>query len=237
MKNQIKLLVELQNLDTRLIERSRMIHDVPKRLASFDEPIRKAQEALDRENERVAALRQKKSELETEITENKEHLKKLQTRSDSIKDTKAFQAHSKELETAQNTAKKLETSKAVLMEKLDAQMAGQKAAETTLESLKKQAADLKEALEQEAVEAKEDIAEIKSHRPELANKVSADLYKLYKKNLTGKGGLAVASTVDQMCMGCNMTIMPQLYVRIKSNSELITCPQCGRILYFEEPAD
>ncbi|MCK4910604.1 MAG: hypothetical protein KAR83_03130, partial [Thermodesulfovibrionales bacterium] len=31
----------------------------------------------------------------------------------------------------------------------------------------------------------------------------------------------------------NMNIMPQLYVEIKKNTNVVHCPQCRRILYHE----
>ena len=31
-----------------------------------------------------------------------------------------------------------------------------------------------------------------------------------------------------------MSIPPQVYVNVKKNESIITCPNCGRILYFKE---
>jgi predicted nucleic acid-binding Zn-ribbon protein len=53
--------------------------------------------------------------------------------------------------------------------------------------------------------------------------------------LKNKAGLAVVPVRNEVCGGCNMNIMPQLFVEIKKNEELHRCPQCGRFLFAENP--
>jgi predicted nucleic acid-binding Zn-ribbon protein len=51
--------------------------------------------------------------------------------------------------------------------------------------------------------------------------------------IESSGGIAVTEVKEEVCQGCNMNIPPQLYVEIKSNEEIIQCPQCRRILYYK----
>jgi predicted nucleic acid-binding Zn-ribbon protein len=51
--------------------------------------------------------------------------------------------------------------------------------------------------------------------------------------IESSGGIAVTEVKGEVCQGCNMNIPPQLYVEIKSNEEIIQCPQCHRILYYK----
>jgi uncharacterized protein len=39
---------------------------------------------------------------------------------------------------------------------------------------------------------------------------------------------------NESCSGCFMSIPPQLFVNVKKNTEIITCPHCSRILYYKE---
>jgi len=44
----------------------------------------------------------------------------------------------------------------------------------------------------------------------------------------------VVEARGESCSGCFMSIPPQIFVNVKKNTEIITCPNCHRILYFKE---
>jgi hypothetical protein len=56
----------------------------------------------------------------------------------------------------------------------------------------------------------------------------------YQRLLGTKAGIAIAEARGESCSGCYMSIPPQVYVNVKKNESIITCPNCGRILYFKE---
>jgi len=49
------------------------------------------------------------------------------------------------------------------------------------------------------------------------------------------GGLAVVQVENEICLGCNTNIPPQLYNDIKETSKTYTCYYCKRFLYYQEP--
>ncbi len=49
-----------------------------------------------------------------------------------------------------------------------------------------------------------------------------------------KAGIAIAEARAESCSGCYMSIPPQVYVNVKKNESIITCPNCNRILYYKE---
>ena len=57
---------------------------------------------------------------------------------------------------------------------------------------------------------------------------------MYLKLLRNGKGVAIARAEDNICLGCDMNIPPQLSLEIRKGTELVQCPQCYRILYNEE---
>ena len=45
--------------------------------------------------------------------------------------------------------------------------------------------------------------------------------------------VAVAEAKDDTCQLCHVKLRPQMFVDVKLNDQLIQCPSCSRILYFE----
>jgi len=233
---QLGLLVELQELDTRIIAHSRTIKDIPSRLSSMEKPLKAAEDALAGARKDYEALEKKKRDREASVEENNDHLKKLNERTRDIKDNKAYQAHLKEIENVEAGTVKLEDEVLEAMEKIEAEDAKINVAEDSLKVEQLKAEALKKELDKEVEEAKAGLDEMKSKRSGFVSGLEQETYELYMDLLGSRGGVAVTSVDDEICGGCNMNIMPQLYVEITKNKKVIPCPQCRRILYHKPEA-
>ena len=58
----------------------------------------------------------------------------------------------------------------------------------------------------------------------------ADL-QLYERMRRSKGGLAVVEVRNSICLGCHSSIPASVMRQARSQTDLVTCPTCGRIIY------
>ena len=96
----------------------------------------------------------------------------------------------------------------------------------------KNAEQLKKELDAEVEEAKEDLEVIKGNRDKYLEPIDEVNMVLYMKLLTNLGGQAVVEADNEVCGGCFMNIMPQLFSEVRKGDDIIQCPQCKRILYY-----
>ncbi len=61
------------------------------------------------------------------------------------------------------------------------------------------------------------------------------LYK-FEKIVKNKEGIGIVSIKNNVCMGCNMLLPPQFVNDVRREDELIFCPNCSRILYYQDDA-
>jgi hypothetical protein len=85
---------------------------------------------------------------------------------------------------------------------------------------------------QAALEA--EIGRYRGERESVAQGLADDLLELYGRVARLRGS-AVAAARDEMCQVCHMKLRPQMYMDLKRNEEIVQCPACNRILYFEPP--
>ncbi len=64
-----------------------------------------------------------------------------------------------------------------------------------------------------------------------------DLLRRYEMIKGRRNGIAVVSARNSICSGCNMNLPPQLYNELQRSEELICCPNCNRIIYWDEDAN
>ena len=84
---------------------------------------------------------------------------------------------------------------------------------------------------------KQELARLTSNREELALAVGEPARGRYERLLRNKGESVVVGVQHAVCGGCHMRLPPQLIVSCQAVKELITCPNCGRILYYSRDMD
>jgi predicted nucleic acid-binding Zn-ribbon protein len=117
------------------------------------------------------------------------------------------------------------------MEEIEEARKALKDAEQKIEQEKKRLEEVKKELDKKKKEAEQELEELKKKRMVLAEKIPQDVYNNYMETLEKTNGLAVVEAKDEVCLGCYMSIPPQLYVELKTEDRLQQCPQCGRFLY------
>ncbi|MEI7535423.1 MAG: C4-type zinc ribbon domain-containing protein, partial [Verrucomicrobiae bacterium] len=54
----------------------------------------------------------------------------------------------------------------------------------------------------------------------------------YERLFKSKGENVVVSVEHSACGGCHMKLPTQIVTNCRAQGEIVTCPNCGRILYF-----
>jgi predicted nucleic acid-binding Zn-ribbon protein len=163
-----------------------------------------------------------------------EKINKLKVRTAEIKTNKEYQAHLKEIETAEKERYAVEDEILSVMEEMEVLSKEIKSDELKLITENKKIEEIKKRLEREMLEAEKELLPLKESRAKIADVIDGDMYKQYIDLFDAYGGLAVTEVKEEICLGCNMNIPPQLFVEIKRGEEIFQCPQCRRILYHKD---
>ncbi len=232
MIEDLKLLMELQGIDTIIIEKSDIIETIPGKVASVEQPLKDALGAYDRAKQRLDGLVKKKKDREQHLEDVNEKLKKLKARISDIKTNKEYQAHLKEIESAEKDQRTVEDEVLAVMEALDTTQREAKALEVTVKAEEEKINAFRRKLQEDVAVIEGEIDDLRLRREGYVKALDNEAYRMYRKLFEAKRGLAVVETRGRYVRGCNMNIPPQLFVEIKKNEKIIQCPQCSRILYW-----
>ena len=72
-----------------------------------------------------------------------------------------------------------------------------------------------------------------ARREILTKQIESKLYKLYNTLKEKRQGVGVVSVKKETCQGCFVNIPPQMFIEVQKNHEIVRCPNCNRILYWE----
>jgi predicted nucleic acid-binding Zn-ribbon protein len=200
--------------------------------------LKEIQNELDAIASEIEELKGARREFEEKIRLNIEKIESDEKRLGEITKEKQYSALTKEIANAQKKRKLHEMELAAVKEKL----------ENKKNELEKKNASFNEKTEEverglEELEVKEKqweaaMKEKKARRETVAGSISPDLLTRYETIRQRRGGLGVVQVKNETCLGCYMNIPPQVYIQlVKGTEEIITCPNCHRILYFDNSGE
>ena len=185
-------------------------------------------ESLKQKGRQVEVERKK---LELDVGTRTESIARLKTQQYQTRKNDEFQAIGHEIERYENEIRKLEDQELELMieaDKLKSEIeAADKSARATKESISRQLTDLES--KSKALEAQQQ--ELETEREALAAQIDDDLLDQFERLFNSKGDAAVVAVEHGVCTGCHMKVTTATASRVKAAKEIVSCENCGRILY------
>lgn len=237
--NQLNLLWQLQNCDKKLLELNESL-DKFKKGEEIDELHLKLKQIeydstnintqievnnakIDRNNRKLENLRIKLEEIDEKLY------------SGDVSDLGQLEFMNNENKKIEEENSKLESDTLELMENIEelkkASIEVSKAEEETNKQLKIAESEQKEHIEK----AENDIENLKEDRKQILEKLDEDIISKYTDLKKSKGkDKAIVEVSKQRCTGCHMSIPLSILSKLKKNSVLTYCDNCGRILYYEK---
>jgi len=234
MDEQLNLLIELQEIDVEIKSLAAQKGRLPEMLAALERRRAENQQNLDTVKESLLTAQKSRRDRDQDLESGIQKVEKLKARTSEIKNNKEYQALLKEIEAVEQEIKAIEDEILILMEKIEAAAVAITAAEkNTVEEEARIVADQKE-YKATIAKVAEELKTVEQKRQEMISRIEPPVSAHYQRLLASTSGNAVVEVRGESCSGCYMSIPPQVFVNVKKNESINTCPQCGRILYYKE---
>ena len=233
MKAELQKLIALQNLDTTIRKLEKDLEAIPQRRAEIEGDFdQRASEIRALENRRDEA-KHNRARLENEVVEQKGRAERAERNLMSSKKQDEYTAAIREADAARKQISTLETQILELLETLEQ-------AETALNERGDEIASLnsdREArlklFDEETSSQSEQLKVARAEREQVFNALPKALSSLYGRiSARIRDGVAVAEARNRSCTACFMSLRPQVMAEIRRGEEVLTCDNCGRILYY-----
>jgi len=236
LHEQLKFLIELQDIDSSILSKAERIDEVPRKLNQYKAPLKEANEAFQKSKLKYDALNKKKKDKDLKLDEIQDKINKLRNRSADIKTNKEYEAHKKEIEGFEAAIYQVEDEILTIMEELDAFESVLKEAEMKVKKAEDDLAEQEKLLGEEQSKLQAELDQHKGKRDEFASRIDSEYYNQYIVLLKRLGDKAVVETKNEICLGCHTNIPPQLFNDIRKSEKIYNCFYCKRFLYYITPA-
>lgn len=234
MLPELKRLVDVQEIDKIIREVTQSLARLPEELRVESATLEEMRAEYEAQSQELENLQNQRLETEKEVAEMAEGIKSSRQRLMEIKSNIEYKAMLKEIAFKEDQRDQKETRVLELMELMETQK--QSLAEQTqnLQDQEELVARRREEVETQVAKLERELAALEKQRKELRKVVPAPLLKRYEFIRQRRNGTAITPVHDGVCFGCHMNILPQQFIDLQKGNEIIQCPHCQRILYWQE---
>jgi predicted nucleic acid-binding Zn-ribbon protein len=228
---ELEQLLVLQDREQKIRQIQTEIETVPLRRKSLEAQLAASMAGVDTLRQKGRQTEMDRKKLELDVGTRAESISRLKTQQYQTRKNDEFQALGHEIERYENEIRKIEDEELELMvqaDKIKLDLAHEeKKAAAVKESIARQTADLEE--KSKALESR--LEELTRERVELAGKIDEDLLARFERLFKSKGDAAVVAIEHGVCTGCHMKVTTATAAEVKAGKEIVSCENCGRILF------
>jgi len=232
MQEIIEKLLILQDRDRKIVRVTQELAYISPERDGLHAKAKATQNSLEAAKLRVKQIEAERKQRDLEIESKKAQIEKYLNQQLQTRKNEEYKALTHEIDMAKEAIFKIEDAEIVLMEK--AEVAQKDVAQATVEAAaaKKRVEDEIGLLNQREANLKKELAELTTTRAQLAGAIDESTRTRYERLFKSKGENVVVGIDHSSCGGCHMKLQAQVLVSCRAQGDIVTCPSCGRILYF-----
>jgi uncharacterized protein len=228
----IEKLLILQDRDRKIRRvQSELAHIEPER-ESLKARLAGTQTVLETARSRAKQIESDRKRLELDIESKKTQIEKYANQQLQTRKNEEYRALAHEIETCKGDINRIEDQVIGLMEQAEAAHKDTVAATREADAAKKLVEEQISKLGEREANLKKELGEMEGNRGELAAAVDDVARGRYERLFKSKGDNAIVGVNHGVCGGCHMKLPAQVLIMSQAHQEIVTCTNCGRILYY-----
>lgn len=233
----IENLLILQDRDRKIMRVEGELANIAPERTAIEAKTKDIQGTLESAKAKVKQLESERKRLELEVESKKQQIEKYSLQQFQTKKNEEYRALAHEIELCKEAISKLEDQQLEFMEQIDSAQKQAQAATTQATQSLKSFDEQKAGLNQKETRLKKELEELKADYGRLQEAVDEGVRDKYLRLRRQRGATTVVGIEHSVCGGCHMKLPTQIVLQCQAPQELVTCPNCGRILYFTRQMD
>lgn len=224
----------LQDILSEKISLEQKIQEIPKLLVTQEELLVRMKKAFIEKNLDYEKAKTAEIEYRNLLIDAETKREKAEKTMDSISTQREYEALDKEIQDAagkeQEFRNKLQREERIVLE-LDEQIKQSKA---LIEQQEEDLEEKRKGINAEEAAKKAQLEELSRQENELTMDLDPDVHFKFERIIRNKMGRGIVAIKGGVCMGCHMILPAQFANNVRQGQEIVFCPYCSRILFYEE---
>jgi predicted nucleic acid-binding Zn-ribbon protein len=227
-------LKSLQNILSEKIELEQEIQEIPKMLNTQGELLARMKKTFIEKNQDHEKAKTAEAEFRNALADAEAKREKAEKNMESISTQREYEALDKEIEDAagkeQEFRNKLQREVRIISD-LDEEI---KQNQALIEQQEKELDEKRRDIEAEIASKEAQMKTLSDKENDLASDLDSDVLFKFERIIRNKMGKGIVAIKSGVCMGCHMILPAQFANMVRQGEEIVFCPYCSRILFYEE---
>lgn len=230
---QIEQLISLQKVDDEIHVIKQELANAPKELEELKEKFAQITEERERQNDKMAHLHEQEKRVGFEIEDDTTRLKKSKSKLMQVENSKEYHAMVREMDSLERMNKGREEERSALAEELARQTAIQQDISERYAALEEDLKICETGLQERVGKAQGELDKLTGRRNETSTEVPEPVFNRYEFIRVRLDHPVIVPVHDGVCSGCNIAIPPQNYIELQKASQILSCPNCQRLMFWD----
>jgi len=224
----------LQDILSEKIVLEQKIQEIPKLLTTQEELLARMKKSFIEKNQDFEKAKTSESEYRNFLIDAETKREKAEKNMEAITTQREYEALDKEIQDAagkeQEYRNKLQREERTISE-LEEMM---KQSQALIEQQETELAERRKSIETEVVSKKALLKALSDREKKLTPDLDPDVLFKFERIIRNKMGRGIVAIKGGVCMGCHMILPAQFANNVRQGEEIVFCPYCSRILFYEE---
>jgi uncharacterized protein len=234
MLDALKVILEIQELDMKMIQLMHLKRQRQKELANINANKTTLGLRVEDKEQEILEIKKMIRLAEGEHGEVLEKMKKLESQQAAIKKVDEYNAITHEISSADRERLAKEQRLSDLYDRQTAEEEVLKSLNESLESATESSKLLESEIHESIVQINDEGRVLKEQRDELVEQADPDAFKVYERLLRNKKDRVVVPLENRCCSGCHIMLTAQHENLVRKGERLVFCEHCSRIHYWQE---
>jgi len=224
----------LQDILSEKIDLEQKIQEIPKLLVTQEELLTRMKKSFIEKNQEYEKSKSAEVEYRNSLADAEAKIEKAERNMELISTQREYEALDKEREDAEDKAKDFRTKllrEERLLFDLDEQI---KQNQALIEQQEKELEERRRGIEEEVAAKKDQMASLSEQEKSLTPDLDPEVLFKFERIIRNKMGRGIVAIKGGVCMGCHMILPAQFANTVRQGEEIVFCPYCSRILFYEE---
>lgn len=234
MHQALKLLLDIQELDIKMIRLMRVKKQRQNELKQIEDLRVELKEQLKLKEEEIADLTKQVNALEGKIQELSEKYKKLEGQQANVKKVEEFNALTQEMTALEREKAALETQTSNILDKKSSEEEIYDKIKESLAASAVNSQELENEIKSSINKINEEGQQLKEQRQASAQEADHEVLKIYERLLRNKKDRVIVPIENRTCSGCHIALTLQHENLVRKGESLVFCEHCSRIHFWQE---
>ena len=232
MNENIRQVLILQDRDMKFSRLEEELESLdPERQSAKRDSINR-QQVYEEAKQHLVKLEVRRKDLDNDVEAKKTQINKYAQQQLETRKNEEYTALGREIDHVKEAISKIEDEELELLEEIDSYKPKIEETKVIAEEAKAHEVATLADFDEREKNIEKELESLEDERDALIENLDTKLVRHYDRLLETKSGKVVVGVDHGNCSGCHMKLQAQTLVDAKSGRDMVTCTNCGRLLYY-----